>query len=165
MSAGKPEIPRLAGSSGPELAARLGYAGLLPFLFGALYLSLAALGRNPLPYLEPVTRGLVVYGAVILSFLGGVRWGVAMARRHRDRREFALSVLPSLAGWGAVFLAPPLALSVLAAGFMLQGGGDQSAAARGLLPSWYGTLRGRLSAVVVTSLLVAAAGLLLGSVR
>ena len=54
-------------------ALRLGYAGLLPFVAGA---GLVWLVR---PEVHPyVALALSGYAAVILSFLGGIHWGLAM---------------------------------------------------------------------------------------
>jgi len=164
VAGSKPDLTRFAAQPGPAVAVRLGYAGLLPFVFGAAYLGLSAIPGTELPFARTVAYATAVYGAVILSFLGGVRWGIAMAGRQRGMREFAYSVLPSLVGWVAALLPPVVAMAVLAGGFLMQGGGDQRAAAKGALPLWYAALRRRLSVAVTLSLLVAAAGLLLGGI-
>lgn len=59
----------------PRPAALLGFTGAAPFLGG---LALAFFSDDPL-------RGwglwlLLIYGAIILSFMGGVHWGAAMLR-------------------------------------------------------------------------------------
>ncbi len=164
VAAAKPDLTRFAAQPGPAVAVRLGYAGLLPFVFTAVYLGFAAMPGADLPFVETLAHATAVYGAVILSFLGGVRWGIAMAGRQRGMREFVLSVLPSLLGWGAALLPPVAAMGVLAGGFLMQAGWDQRAAIKGSLPLWYATLRRRLSMVVTVALLVAASGLLLGRV-
>ena len=87
----------------PSSAAWLGAAGLIPFVV----LALSA------PFLPAAHRAgalfaLGAYGAVILSFLGGVRWGVAIAAAPTDRDgttlagALVLSVVPSLAAWLAL---------------------------------------------------------------
>ena len=55
------------------IARVLGYGGALPFLFGAVAASqqVAILGFAP-------THLLLSYGAVILSFLGGLHWGLSL---------------------------------------------------------------------------------------
>lgn len=51
----------------------LGYSGLLPFYAAALWVALPeAPGR------ELATNAFVVYGTVILAFLGGTLWGYAV---------------------------------------------------------------------------------------
>jgi hypothetical protein len=54
-----------------RLIRRLGYAGLIPFVFLALCLWLV--GPDLHPYVALSMQG---YGAVIVSFLGGIHWGV-----------------------------------------------------------------------------------------
>ncbi len=61
----------------PKVPLWLGVAGLIPFV--ALSLALAAGATLPLFTDEDSMRvALVGYGVAILSFLGGVRWGVAL---------------------------------------------------------------------------------------
>lgn len=90
----------------------LGWSGLLPF---ALALLTACL--------RPEWKGLaaavfVSYGAVILSFLGGARWGHALGRDVTPWR-YVEAVLPSLLGFSALLLVHTtwMALSLLAIGF------------------------------------------------
>ena len=95
----------------PSAALALGLAGLIPFFAGA------AAQWVSLPLL-PQATGLkltIVYGAIILSFLGGIRWGTAIGPYDTGRQtlEFSASVLGSLAGLAAVFLPPIPALSLL----------------------------------------------------
>ena len=56
----------------PPAAKLLGYAGVLPFaaLGLAHFFAGGAVSAHAL-------QGFLSYGAVILSFLGGIRWGVA----------------------------------------------------------------------------------------
>ena len=90
----------------PMAAALLGFAGALPFVFfaGALWLP------PPFPSVPFAFSGGLVYGAVILSFLGGIRWGTALGMGEGEHRSmtFAVSVLPALAGWVALALPPLL---------------------------------------------------------
>ncbi len=62
---------------------------------------------------------LLSYGAVIVSFLGGIHWGLAMRASPVPVARLVWGVLPSLLGWLAVLLDSPwghlvLALSLLA---------------------------------------------------
>jgi hypothetical protein len=140
----------------PVSALWLGWAGVLPFL--ALSLSLL------LPPVLPVGRaelvfGVIAYGAVILSFLGGVRWGAVLRLVPADTqtREFALSVLPSLVGWMALLVSsrPLAALALLAASHVIQGFADVRAAQLGLVPVWYARLRVQLASAATTALTIA----------
>ena len=137
----------------PGAALALGLAGLIPFFAGA------AAQWASLPLL-PQATGLkltIVYGAIILSFLGGIRWGTAIGPYDTGRQtlEFSASVLGSLAGLAAVFLPPIPALSLLIAGFLMQGLWDVMSVDAGRLPSWFGALRMLLTAGAVVSLVVA----------
>ena len=91
----------------------LGWSGVLPFA-GALALAIA----RP-PWRELAQTVFIAYGAVILSFLGGARWGVALAADASPIR-YGEAVLPSLIGFAALLLAhqPLPALLLLAAGFL-----------------------------------------------
>lgn len=92
----------------------LGWAGLLPFA-GALALAL----RQP-ELRELASTVFIAYAAVILSFLGGARWGRALAAAVSPWR-YVEAVLPSLIGFAALLLAHLAipALCLLAAGFAL----------------------------------------------
>ncbi|MCA3554667.1 DUF3429 domain-containing protein [Aestuariivirga sp.] len=135
----------------PGAALIPGLAGLIPFVGGA------AAQWVSLPML-PAETGLklaIVYGAIILSFLGGIRWGTATALQHqgRQRLEFPASVLGPLAGLAAVFLPAIPALALLIAGFLMQGLWDVMSVGSGRLPAWFGRLRIILTAGAVVSLI------------
>ncbi|WP_394690833.1 DUF3429 domain-containing protein [Hoeflea sp.] len=96
------------------------------------------------------------YGAVILSFMGGVRWGAALAPSSAptSAETMILSVAPSLAGWLALLIDRPWSLLLLLVGFILQGAWDVASARNGSLPSWFGKLRMVISAIVAASILI-----------
>lgn len=99
----------------------------------------------------------ILYGAIILSFLGGIRWGTAIGPYDTGRQatEFSASVLGSLAGLAAAFLPPIPALALLIAGFLMQGLWDVMSVDAGRLPQWFGRLRMILTAGAVVSLVAA----------
>ena len=93
---------------------QLGYAGLLPFvgLAGLMWLGRADL----LPF---VATGLVGYAAVIVSFLGGIHWGLGFMRAEGGhapadsvsrRFHFVWGIVPSLVAWLALMLPAVVAL-------------------------------------------------------
>jgi hypothetical protein len=157
----------------------LGLLGLIPFLVCAY---LACAWRYPAEGRALIA--LISYGAVILSFLGGVHWGFALAEppaalaalpsvpRERDpahRPRIALGVLPSLIGWLALLIAdlapaPVIALCVLIAGFLVVNIGEHSAYRRGWMPGRYLWLRWFLT-IVVVALLVTTVVLRLSGAR
>ena len=137
----------------PAGAAWLGGAGALPFVMFA-FLPLAGLS---LPGLDPVTT-LVAYGAVILSFMGGIQWGWAMTQAEAADslfRPLTISILPALVGWVAVLLPGTAALVALSTAFAFVLAVDIAAAAAGHTPAWYPRLRWPLTVVVIASLLAA----------
>lgn len=142
----------------PMSAAVLGVAGVLPFVLLALAGIAGFEPRLGLP--SGLARaGLVTYGVVIASFLGGVRWGVGL-RHHRPGERpglFAMAMLPPLVAWAALFMPQPHDLTVLIALFLLIGVGDVRLARSGAAPHWYATLRTVLTGLVVVVLIVALA--------
>ena len=141
----------------PLAALLLGAGGVLPF--AALAVA-ALLGLEWRYGFAPGTArtGLIAYGAVILSFLGGVRWGIGL--RHGDEHQTGLlvvSVLPSLAAWLALMLPRPHDFTLLIACFLALAVADFAMVRRGHAPAWYATLRLLLTAAVVLVLIVALA--------
>jgi hypothetical protein len=138
----------------PTPAAWLGGAGLIPFVGLAL---LAALGDETVSGLA--RDGVAAYGAVILSFMGGCRWGFAAAGLGEgpDWASLALSVMPALLAWPALFATDPVRVLLLAAGFAALLAADVMLTRRGGAPRWWPRLRWPLTAGAVGSLLVAAA--------
>ncbi len=141
-------------TSVPPVALILGIAGLIPFL-GFAFLSISGSdGGLSTIGLAPRTV-LSTYGAVVASFLGGIRWGAA-ASRGGGGIDYAIAIVPSLLAWAALAIPAPWDLRML--GLLVLGWGlvDQDLPRRGLVPIWLGWLRLALSAVAGASLLVAA---------
>jgi hypothetical protein len=87
------------------LAHRLGQAGLVPFVVFALLLWVVT--EEALPY---VALTLVAYAALIVSFLGGIHWGLVWVRQagvsgippltdHSAKLHLLWGVVPSLLAW------------------------------------------------------------------
>lgn len=144
----------------PKMAQWLGYAGLIPF--AALTLAIIIFRQDPFVQ-EPAGMALLAYGAIILSFLGGVHWGRALYEpdSRLQMRDFILSVLPSLYGWCCLLL--PLASAgvlLLILGFIWQLSFDLKAMRLGILPRWFGRLRIILTTGASLSLLISGVALL-----
>lgn len=144
----------------PRLAILLGYAGLIPFISGAI-----GIWITPPAWRTDVLTALLHYAAVILAFMGAIHWGLAMARERQDdaaHRQLGLSVLPALLGWLAISSGLPalLALALLISGFIGLYLADVHAVKLELAPRWYTALRKPLTAVVLISLLAAWVGVL-----
>lgn len=92
----------------------LTWAGVLPFV---LALAVAIVWPN---WRDVAQTAFIGYGAVILSFLGGARWGRGFDSCLGASR-YAEAVTPSLIGFAALLLAhqPFAALALLAAGFAI----------------------------------------------
>jgi hypothetical protein len=135
----------------PSPAALLGLAGVLPFAAAAL-LSFQTGSTG-----EWATFALLGYGAVILSFLGGIHWGLALARYTTPHfRELGIGVLPSLVGWAGLLAGGTTGLLMLVAGFLAVLAVDIGMACDGRAPAWFGRLRAVLTGAVCATLLVAA---------
>jgi hypothetical protein len=139
----------------PSSAAWLGGLGAVPFI--ALAGTLPLLGGSERSF---VAYALLAYGAVILSFLGGIHWGLAISSGGKANAGLAarltLSVAPSLAGWVALLVAGPAGLLILAVAIAAMLLVDLRATRLGEAPAWYPKLRIPLSCVVMAALLVGA---------
>jgi hypothetical protein len=137
----------------PVSAALLGYAGVLPFLVLAAlhFLDYDAARRSAL-------EDFLTYGAIILSFLGGIRWGAAASFASKPAPSLLFAVAPSL--WAAFFLwwtSPQVAVTGMLTGFILMGLADWMWP--GLrLPGWMRKLRLRLTVAVAVCHLAVIAG-------
>ena len=128
----------------PKQAVRLGYLGVVPFLATAVLIAFDSAGMR-----QMALEGFLAYSAVILSFLGGIRWGAASSGGSDPARELIVAVLPSL--WAAFFLwlpAEDFAVWGLMLGFVLMGLADWFSP--GLhVASWMRPLRLRLTLAVL----------------
>ena len=138
-----------------QTAGRLaGWLGLTPFIVLSLWLYGIAPDH---PWRSGTILLLLVYSAVVLSFLGGVRWGVQLTAEGVGKRpgELWLALPPALVGWIAVVMPVPLSFAILAVAFAALGAWDALAAHRNKLPEWYGRLRIVLTVGAVAMLLLA----------
>ena len=137
-----------------RLALGLGLGGLLPFV-GLAVLAWGGSSLGPTWAL----RGLILYGASILAFLGGLHWGFALSGRLSDRAAsvaLVWSVVPSLIAWSAAWMPEQSALLGLAGGLVLAWAFDQRAWPQYGIGPWFLRLRGLLTFVATGSLLTSA---------
>lgn len=146
------------------------YAGMLPFILGAVFIYRydALIAAHP-PMAAGDAAGVIgmrlqfallsflVYAALILSFLGGVRWGVELAKRPDKPCGvlLALSVLGALGGWALVLMGVMVKTDVklfiaFALMFALHLVWD---AASEDLPRWFKRLRFAASLAAIGSML------------
>jgi hypothetical protein len=149
--------PANAGSSPSPVALRLGYAGLIPFVVGALMVWLVQPDAQP-PEAHPfVVLALSAYAAVIISFLGGIHWGLAMRHTQPPPSLLVWGVVPSLVAWVAVMMPPEGGLVIQALMLLACYAVDRRLyPAHGVTP-WL-VLRFRLSAIAAMSCFIGAAG-------
>ena len=138
--------------SAHQTITRLGYAGLVPFvlLTGLMWL----VDTELLPF---VSIALGAYAATIVSFLGGVHWGIGfMKGESASGFHFVWGVTPSLLAWLALVLpayaALPLLGLVLVACYMVDRKTYPTAGIRQWLP-----MRLRLTVVAMLSCVLSAA--------
>jgi hypothetical protein len=92
--------PSPASTPLPRWAARLGYAGALPFVALAV-----AVWWVPGAYRQHAALALLAYGATIASFMGAIHWGLAMRGALTPQPgPFVWGVFPSLVAWVALLL-------------------------------------------------------------
>ena len=137
----------------PVSAGWLGGLGAVPFVGLAGALPWLAGGIKPL-----VVQALLAYGATILSFLGGVHWGLAIKIPPGDglKARLVLSVLPSLVAWVALLVGGAQGLMLLALAIAAMLWVDLRATRLGHAPLWYPKLRLPLSAIVFSALVFGA---------
>ena len=88
---------------------RLGYAGLIPFVLLAVLMWLV--DAELVPFIAIALGG---YAATIVSFLGGVHWGIGfMKGENTPRYHFIWGVVPALIAWLALLMPAYAALPLL----------------------------------------------------
>ncbi len=101
----------------------------------------------------PAIAALVTFCAIVLSYLGGVEGGLALGESQGDERNnvatekwrtisLCLSVLPTLAAWGVLWLdSPQHQIGAALAIFVVVWGFDLWLARHGLVASWFLDMR------------------------
>jgi hypothetical protein len=142
----------IGSDKAPLAAVVIGWAGVVPFVIGAV----GPLVITDIGLAAFLSLATGIYSALVLSFLGGIRWGMAMGPLYGSERTqgFVLSVLPPAAAWIALVLPSFEGLAVLIAAFLLQAWLDVRAVGEGRAPVWFAPLRIRLTAAAVVALLV-----------
>lgn len=143
-------MPGLRTPPIPPAAAWIGYLGCVPFIAAAAALWVAG---DPARQRE-IAFAVAAYGAVILSFLGGVRWGREIARQGPlpGRGPLLLSAAPCLLAWLALLLpGPSHPLLALLLAFVVVGLLDVHEEEL----AWYARLRLILTAIVCACLVAA----------
>jgi len=136
-------------TSSPPPALALGIAGLIPFVSAPLYMYNAGF------FLPSIATAQLTYGATILAFLGGVRWGFLVKEESSSWGQYTWSVTPSLLAWVAL-LVPNMMVSYttiisgLVAAFIMD-------IKHGGYPAWFRGLRFLLTFCAAVSLITSMA--------
>jgi Protein of unknown function (DUF3429) len=138
----------------PTITIPLTLLGLVPFIACGLL----AVGHYP-QSAELALVGLIDYAALMLSFAGGVHWGLAlMPGTSRPSVRIAAGALPMLVAWAAVviaqMIAPTVALCLLILGYLATVLAEHRAAQRFLIPSNYVWLRWAFTGVAVVMMVM-----------
>ncbi len=136
----------------PDTALRLGYAGVAPFVGGAALIWIVNAEAH-----EYAALALAAYAALVISFLGGIHWGLAMARGVPRAPLFIWGVTPVLLAWVALVMPPRSGLAIdgvlLVAGYLV----DRKVYPAQGIGRWL-TLRFRLAAIGALACFLGAAG-------
>jgi len=158
----------------PEPILVLGLIGGLPYIGASattVYLAhqaqLAAsgvvIGIDPgvaLTVLDQALNIQVTYGAVMLSFLGALHWGMEMAGYggQKGYARLGLGAAPMLVAWPTLAMQPMMALVVQWMGFTCLWLADSKVTTAGWTPKWYSQYRFYLSILVGSCILGSVAG-------
>jgi hypothetical protein len=136
-----------------RLPERLAYAGLLPFVLGS---ALVWLIDSPEPHAFVVVA-MSTYAALVISFLGGIHWGLSFLQRGAAGSSWVWGVSASLLGWFGALLQGHAGLAVHGAVLIACYVMDRRFYPTLGAASWL-TMRFRLSAVAALCCFLAAAG-------
>lgn len=132
--------------SSPLPALVFGFSGLIPFAFVPLYMITTQIYSPDLEFVQ------MAYGACILSFLGGTRWGYVIAENSclkADWHNLGYSVFPSLVAWLGLLFPSPVSILVVMSGIAVTAYFDTTVKG---YPSWFKGLRFILSLGALLSL-------------
>ncbi|RDL41274.1 Uncharacterized protein BP5553_01253 [Venustampulla echinocandica] len=159
----------------PRESLYLGLAGVIPYAatsFSTVYLAwdinhAHAAGTGLLfeperahQLLEFITPIQVGYGAVIISFLGAIHWGLEYAGYggHHSYRRFMYGVIAPAVAWPTIFMSVEYALITQFVAFNMMYFADTRATRRGWCPPWYSTYRFVLTFLVGASIVATLIG-------
>ncbi|KAI9508451.1 hypothetical protein F5148DRAFT_1196222 [Russula earlei] len=108
-----------------------------------------------LTFLDRALNIQVTYGAVMLSFLGALHWGMEFAGfgGHKGYSRLALGAAPVIYAWPTLALDPTMALIAQWVGFTALWYADLRATIGGWAPKWYSQYRFYLSLLVGTCII------------
>jgi len=132
---------------------RLGLAGLVPFIAAALFVWIGPLLPEGDRFARTMHSMVLSYGSVIVAYLAGVGAGGLLNQERQKNEPLLPGMITVLVAWIAVWGNLPFRLNIpgawchglilLALIYLLLR--DLRAVEAGILPSWYGSLRIRLT--------------------
>ncbi|KIK59333.1 hypothetical protein GYMLUDRAFT_44694 [Collybiopsis luxurians FD-317 M1] len=115
-----------------------------------------------LTLLDQALNVQVTYGAVMLSFLGALHWGMEFAKPRPTQaesiRRLMLGAAPIFFAWPTLALQPMTALVIQWVGFTGLWWADATVCGMGWTPAWYSQYRFYLSILVGTCIIGSLAG-------
>lgn len=135
-----------------HLLLALTIAGVLPFFFSAIILHTHL-------FTQPIVLAILLsYAAVILSFLGGIQWGIGVIRLEEKTNIFphlfTLSILPSLAAWLLLLPNyPKMQMIGFILSFAIVAAVDTVLTIKNITPRWFLRLRLVITFLVIATLL------------
>ncbi len=138
----------------PAIAQLLGLLSLVPFI----WFGFGAVGHIP-ETAERAYVALIDYAALVLTFAGGVHWGLALdPAAARPSLRFAAGAAPLAVAWAALVLAqmlsPSVALAVLMAGYLATILTEHRASRQLLVPRRYVWLRWAVSGTALVTIVM-----------
>ncbi len=143
----------MSSSTKWPLYALLAWAGSIPFVGVAL---LALAGVERLPLLGPLDGIVSSYALLIVSFMAGTHWGLAVAHlRERVSRLLIASNAIALAAWIGYLLAPAdVSAAVSAGAFAVLLAVDYRLKERRAIDAAYLAVRRNVTLVVIAALVL-----------
>jgi hypothetical protein len=142
-----------------RLPLALAIVGSVPFIALSAAVALQMFANT-----KTISTVLLTYAGVIISFMGGIHWGIAVVRYADNRKVanvlIAESVATSLIAWSVILLGDTFTqLLVLTLLYTFIWAIDSILYSDDLIPVWFFNLRCIITPVVVVSLYVAYFGL------
>lgn len=140
---------------------RIPMAALIPGVLGLIpFWGLALLVAMPLDIPADLAMfALVTYGAMILTFVGAIWWGLAVHAPKGTPRSwmFIWSVIPSLIGWSGVLISDVIGIPMIMVGLLMQWALDLTVhrACPSWFPAWVVKLRTLLTLAAIIALAIA----------
>jgi hypothetical protein len=148
------EINHLRANVLRRTAWLLGFLGLVPFVGLALAFLLMEPNARPM-----LAQAMMLYAACIISFLGGIHWGIALVFHELPVvyvvTSLVWSVLPALMAWPLSLMPIAQALPWAAAALVFILAVDLRLNKHYPVPHWFASLRSILTVVACLSLVSA----------